>query len=93
MDISAAVSTMVNNIAAQTDPAHRSNVEIMNSVAEQIRATSTTQMKDATEGVGTMLLKHVDVCIKCNALGTLDEKCKIGMLMLKISEKTFKVSN
>ena len=89
MDISNAVSTMVNNIAAQSDPSFRSNQEIMSAVATQIKANSTVQITDATNGVSGLLIKHVAECPMCKHAGQLKDDCKIGMLMLRIVEKTF----
>lgn len=89
MDIGNAVSTMVNNIAAQSDPSYRSNQEIMSAVAEQIKTNSRQQAEETTRGVGTMLIEHVTLCPNCKVAGELKDDCKIAKIMSRIIEKSF----
>ena len=89
MDIGNAVSTMVSNMAAQTDPAYAVNRDVMAAVAGKLRSSVTTEQDSSLGRLDDRLLSHVEKCKRCKAKGDLDKDCRIGELVFRASAKVY----
>ena len=91
MDIGNAVSTMVSNMAAQTDPSYAVNRDVMAAVASKLRSSVTTEQDSSLGRLDDRLLSHVEKCSQCKAKGNLDKDCRIGELIYRASAKVYAI--